>query len=253
MIKRVVVRRKKVLLRNRKERVLRESKYYFVRDLSKDFQVEADIIPNDVLVDEGVFVSIKNNTFYVFRPSFYDIFTNLKRGAQGLLLRDIGFIVARAGITRDSSVLDAGTGSGLFACFAASIAKQVVSYDLSLSPLVFKNKELLGLDNLFLKEGDVYDPSSVSESGMDVFFLDVPEPWRAIATAAKVLRRGGFLAVYTPQVVQAQRVFLEMSDDFLFDASYELLDREWRFGRDIARPANKGVQYSALISFFRRV
>src|SRR3989344_883909 len=76
---------------------------------------------------------LKSNTskeFFIFSPSFIDLYRKIKRDAQIIPLKDIGVIIAETGINRESKVLDAGSGSGALACFLASIAKEVVTYEI---------------------------------------------------------------------------------------------------------------------------
>jgi len=90
--------------------------------------------------------------------NFIDKYKKIKRGAQILTPKDIGYIITTTGINKKSVVLDAGSGSGALACFLAAIAKKVITYEIreDFIKIVKENKKKLGLKNLKIKQGDVF-------------------------------------------------------------------------------------------------
>ena len=177
---------------------------YFVRDTSKDYHCEHGFFSiEDLKKKDGS--AIKTNlgkVFLIFDAAFIDCYQRIKRNAQIISPKEIGMIVAETGLNRDSFVVDAGAGSGALCCFLANLCREVITYDIrdDFIEVVKKNKEFLGLKNLKIKKGDVYE--KIEEEGVDVVTLDVPEPWKALPVVAKALKVGGFVVAYNVTTTQ---------------------------------------------------
>ena len=127
-------------------------------DNNQDFSNKYGTIKKKELAKKsGSKLKTGNQEFIILDPVFLDHYKQIKRGAQIITLKDIGAIIARTGINKNSVVLDAGSGSGALACFMGMIAKQVISYDIDKRSLEMArgNIELLGAKNSLIKEGDI--------------------------------------------------------------------------------------------------
>ncbi|HLD05151.1 MAG TPA: methyltransferase domain-containing protein [Candidatus Nanoarchaeia archaeon] len=225
-------------------------------DVDKDFHSKYGIIPKKELAKKpGAVLRAGKEEFHLLDTSFLDLYKNLKRSAQIIGLKDIGIIIGRTGIHRESIVMDAGTGSGAFACFVAAIAKQVVSYDIDSerTSLGQKNACDLGLVNVEFKKGDVYKTETVKEKDIDVFLLDVPEPSKALKTAEKILNVGGYLVAYTPQIHQAQKVVISLPKNMLHECTIEVMEREWLVDEMRLRPNSGDMLHTAFLTFVRKL
>ena len=87
--------------------------------------------------------------FYIVRPSLLDLFGKFTRTAQIILPKDIGLILAYTGISPNSLVVDAGTGTGYLSVFLASYLTEgkVVTYekDMRFIKIAKENIKLSGL------------------------------------------------------------------------------------------------------------
>ena len=101
---------------------------------------------------------------YISDP-FIDNYKTIKRLAQIISLKDIGSIIANTGIHRDSIVMESGTGSAGLSCFLAHICKKVISYDINdkHTDIAKANIKNLGVKNIELKKGNVYDDKQIKE------------------------------------------------------------------------------------------
>ena len=118
-----------------------------------DFHTQYGFIKKEDLKKAKEGDLLKSNTsreFFVFNPSFIDLYRKIKRDAQIIPLKDIGLIIAETGINKESRILDAGSGSGALACFLAGIAKEVVTYEIreDFIEIVKSNVDFLGLKNI---------------------------------------------------------------------------------------------------------
>ncbi len=225
-------------------------------DSSKDFHSKHGIIKKkDFLKKPGSELNAGKAKFILLDPVFLDNYKQIKRFAQIITLKDIGSIIANTGINKDSKVLDAGVGSGGMSCFLGMIAKKVVAYDVRDESLIVaqENVKSLCLKNVIIKKGSVYEPKEIKDKDFDVFVLDVPEPWKAIITARKVLKIGGFLAAYIPNVSQVQEFVNSLSEEFLLEKTIEVIEREWAVDAKRSRPKTKDHAHTAFLVFVRRL
>src|SRR3989338_4971435 len=110
--------------------ITRHGKKFYAKDLESDVHTQYGFVKKEDIEKSNEGDLLKSNTekeFFVFNPSFIDLYRKIKRDAQIIPLKDIGFIIAETGINRESKVLDAGSGSGALACFLAAIAKEVIT------------------------------------------------------------------------------------------------------------------------------
>ncbi len=222
-------------------------------DDEKDFSTQFGIIKKDDLKRSSV--KVGKEQFLVLEPSFIDYYKQIRRLAQIITVKDIGAIIANTGINKESVILDAGTGSGGLACFLASIAKKVISYDIrdEHMEVAVQNAKSLELKNIAFKKGDIFDSKKIAEKDIDVFILDVSEPWKAVKTAEKILRLGGFVVSYSPNISQSEKFVNALSKKFLYEKTVEIMEREWTIKDQIVRPKLKDIGHTAFLSFARKV
>ena len=192
----------------------------------------------------------------VFDPSFIDIYSKIKRGAQIIMPKDIGLIITNTGIGKDSKILDAGSGSGALACFLANIAKEVITYEIrkDFYELVKNNIESLGLKNIKQKNKDIYT-TKVTEKNIDVVILDLPEPWKALDNIIDSLKIGGFLVTYSPCITSVMETLdsIKARKEFTYIKTLELLEREWHIDGKKVRPRSDMIAHTAFLSIIRKV
>ena len=242
----------------RKVLITQQGRKFFARNLEEDLHTQHGFVRKEDLKKAKEGDILKSNTdkeFFVFTPSFIDLYRKIKRDAQIIPLKDIGLIIAEAGINKESKVLDAGSGSGALACFLASIAKEVVTYEIreDFIAIVKSNIEFLGLKNVKIKNIDIYN--KIDDGNIDVIILDLPEPWKAIENCAKALKAGGFLVSYSPSVPQVADFVnaVRKNRNFVYLKTSEIVEREWEVEERRVRPKSAGIGHSGFLSFARKV
>lgn len=238
--------------------ITRQGRKFYAKDLGQDLHTQYGYVKKEELkkAEEGSLLkSNTNKEFFVFNPSFIDLYRKIKRDAQIIPLKDIGLIIAETGINKSSKVLDAGSGSGALACFLAGIAKEVVTYEIreDFIEIVKSNVEFLKLKNIKIKNKNIYN--EIDDKNIDVIILDLPEPWNAIENCAKALNPGGFLVSYSPSVPQVADFVnaLRKNERFVYLKSIEITEREWEVEERKVRPKSKGLGHSGFLSFARKV
>jgi tRNA (adenine57-N1/adenine58-N1)-methyltransferase catalytic subunit len=239
-----------------KKMLMNKSDKFLIKDNSEDYHTKHGFFKKQDLKTSNK--KIKTNTkkeFTVFDPYFIDLYKKIKRDAQIIPLKDIGLIVAETGINRDSKVIDAGAGSGALCCFLANIVKEVTTYDIreDFIEIVKKNIEFLKLKNVKIKNKDIYD--GISEKAIDLIVLDLPEPWKAIDSAKKSLKAGGFLVSYSPTIPQTQDFINKINNekDFVHVKTSEIIERNWEIDGRKVRPRSQQIGHSGFVSFVRKI
>lgn len=181
------------------------------------------------------------------------MYRKLKRGPQVMLPKDIGIILTYTGVNKDSVCVDAGTGSGWLAVSLARVAKQVYSYDVreDFIAIAEKNRELLSLDNLTIKKGDVI--KRIDEKDVDLVTLDLPDSQKALKNAKKALRQGGCVVGYLPHVEQVKEFVGSLNRlKFVETHVVEVIVRDYLVRKEGMRPTNKGLWHTAYLVFARK-
>ena len=238
--------------------ITKQGRKFYAKDLSQDLHTQYGFIKKEDLKKAKEGDLLKSNTnreFYIFTPQFIDLYKKIRRDAQIIPLKDIGFIIAETGINRSSKVLDAGSGSGALACFLAATAKEVVTYEIreDFIEIVKSNIEFLGLKNIKVKNIDIYQ--KIDDKNIDVVILDLPEPWNAIENCSKALNPGGFLVSYSPSIPQIADFVntIKKNENFVYLKTLEVTEREWEVEDRKVRPKSKGLGHSGFLSFARKV
>ena len=235
----------------------KEGKEFYIKDTSTDYHCQFGLVKAKDLKKKDGSV-IKTNTgkeLTIFSPSFIDSYKKIKRAPQIITRKDIGLIIAETGVNKDSKIVDAGAGSGALACFLANICKEVTTYEIreDFIKIVKKNKELLDLKNLKIKNKDIY--KGIDEKDIDLITLDLPEPWKAINSAKKALKTGGFLVSYSPTIPQVVDFVnaINKKGGFVHIKTVELMLREWEILDRKVRPITTQTVHTGFLSFVRRV
>ena len=258
MIKKILVHkeRREYIEDLQKSVVVSEGKTYFIEDISKDFHCSEGVILKADLQKENVVVKTnKNKEFYIFNASFLDSYKGIRKLAQTIPLKDLGFILAETGIDKSSVIVDTGSGSGGSACFLARYAKKIYTFDINEKNLkqTLDNIEYFGLKNVIAKNADVY--RKIPTKNVDVIILDLPEPWRAIESANASLKIGGYIVAYCPQITQAQQFINELMDKHMYihTKSIEIIERDWKIEGQIVRPRSLSNIHSGFITIVRKI
>lgn len=227
--------------------------YYIKNDSdhfhSKDGMIKKEDYPN------GKVTTNTGKEMFVFEASRIDQFSNLKRAAQIMDPKDLGFILSNTMVDKNSIVFDCGSGTGASACFFATYVKKVYSFDVRQDHIdtLEINMKRLDLKNVKTKLANVYsDDLGVKDKG-DLFVLDVPEPENAIETINKNLKVGGFLASYSPCITQSNNLINNLPENFSHIKTVEIIERHWHVGGVRVRPKTKEFSHTGFISIVRKI
>ena len=186
--------------------------------------------------------------------SYIDIEKKYKRGPQIIMRKDAGAIIARTGLQPDWKCLDLGGGSGFLALFLANLTSggSVTTYEIKKehAEIIKENITRSVLKNIKL----VNKPAEkFTGGGFDLVTADMKGAEKIIPKAHKALKKGGFLAVYSPHIEQqiTFRAAMEKSG-FTGILTIENSQKEWSSVHGFTHPVPSQTVHTGFLTFGRK-
>ncbi len=190
-----------------------------------------------------------------FKPS--DFFKHFRRSATPIMPKDIGAIIAYTGLSPDSLIFDAGTGSGLLAAYLAYFNKygEVVTVEKrrEFAKIAKRNFKLAKLKNVYQIVGDALFVADGFKKEFDLVVLDMKDDVAFVPKAKEILKNSGYLVVYNPYIEAARRVYEAMAKvGFKELEAFELLRVDLDIKRIGTRTSTR-VWHTGYITLGRKV
>ena len=206
----------------------------------------------------GTILKIGKANFTVVKPTFPDfLFRRASRGPQIILPRDASLIAGYTGAGKGWKVVDAGAGSAFLSMFLANIGCDVTTYEIrkDFYELARKNIEQSGL-KIKVVNSDI--TKGIKEKYVDLITLDMQNPERAIKSAEKSLKAGGWLVVYSMTAEEVTEVVKEIKKyNFNSPRMVQNLPVEWQveiFGKKtFSRPRTHQLSHTGFLIFARKM
>ncbi|MDA3855628.1 MAG: methyltransferase domain-containing protein [Candidatus Woesearchaeota archaeon] len=232
--------------------------YYYYTQENGDFHCKEGFIKEeDIKSGNSRALTQTNREFMIFEANGYDLTKKYKRGPQLIMAKDLGYILSRSGINKNSTVVEAGAGSGAATCFFAKFTKKVLSYEIREEhcKIVEKNIKFTGVDNVELVNKDLAEEiENIKE--YDLLFLDMPEPVSVLEKELSGLKSGQYVVCYVPSISQIQEITKSISqiNTLYLEEISEVMLRHWRVWERVARPEHqKEIDHTAFLVFIRKV
>ncbi len=235
-----------------------EGKKYLFKE--QDLHTKDGFVPAETIRKAKAGALVETNKgvqLTVLDAAFLDKYWKIKRGAQIIPLKDLGFIIAEVGVAADWIIVDAGAGSGGAACFFAHLCSQgkVYTYDIRDDHLtiVEKNIAFLGLKNITVQKHDI--TTGIPQKNVNMVLLDIAEPWKAVEAAQTALLPGGYLVSYSPTIPQVMDFVAKVQEisGFLYLKTCEIAEKEWDVVGRKVRPRSQSIGHSGFLSFVRKM
>jgi tRNA (adenine57-N1/adenine58-N1)-methyltransferase len=235
--------------------ITREKRIYPLYDLNRSLHLNEGGVDREVLLNaqhDGIVQTTGGQDLLLVPATFKDNMERIKQQAAIIIPKDIGFIIAECGLTKDAVVIDAGAGSGGSACTLGALCKKVYTYDIHPEHIktVQENCEKLELTNVQVIQEDITTLEPVEQ--VDLVVLDIPSPQNAIGTLKKALKQSAYAAIYTPHINQAQQFIQELDDDFKLITVIELIQRRWEVNEKQLRPKHNMLGHTAFLTIVRK-
>ncbi len=220
----------------------------------------ADVIGQ---ADGSLVRSSQGRFFAVLRPRLVDYVLEMPRKSGIVYPKDAAHLLSWADIAPGQRVLESGVGSGaltLALLRAVGERGQVVGYELrpDFIDLALSNVHAFGSSlggNLLLRERDIYAGVVESDFVVDRVVLDLPEPWRVLPHLPGALRPGGWVAAYTPSIIQASQFVEAVRAErrYVQFETHEVLIRGWHMQGPAVRPQHEMVGHTGFVSVARLI
>lgn len=195
--------------------------------------------------------------FKVLKANINDYIDLMERKCSIILPKDIGIIIANTGIGCGDRVVDAGTGAGATALHFGNVVGEegaVYSYEIreDFAEIAKRNVENFGLQNVEVKNKDILE--SIDEDDLDLVFLDLPKPYDVVEHAKESLKKGGYIATYTPYIEQVQILHRVLKKfDFSNMNTLECIVREIEVKSKGTRPRTRAAAHTGYLTFARNL
>lgn len=203
----------------------------------------------------------KGQVVAAYRTTLDEYVLLMPRAATVIPPKDIPFIIQFADIAPGNTVVEAGVGSGgltLGLLRAVGGTGQVISFELREDHANRARKNIdawpdgLG-HRADIRIGDVHQELAAL-SDIDRLVLDLPDPHNVLDAAAKALKPGGFVVVYTPGIRQIDTFVTAVLDHRSFAEAEvaEVILRPWVADRIRLRPELRITGHTGFIARARR-
>ena len=165
----------------------------------------------------------KDKYVYLLKPTMYDYVIKLQHGTQIVYPKDLGYIVARAGIGSGQKILEIGTGSGSLTSFVANIVKprgHVYTFDVdeNFMRIAEKNIKKAGVSKYVTQHNlNLKTTKKMPLVDMDVALIDLGDPWTVLHQVRKMLKGSGSIFVICPTMNQLEKLTMAIVENEFTD------------------------------------
>ena len=204
-------------------------------------------------------VTNKDKYIYLLKPTIYDYIMKIQHGTQIVYPKDIGYIIARAGITSGQKILEIGTGSGSLTSFIASVVRprgHVYTFDVdeNFMKIAEKNIKKAGVSKYITQEKlDLKTTKKLPFADADVALIDLGDPWTVIPQVRKMLKGSGAIFAICPTMNQLEKLTLALVENEFTDiesTEHILRTIEAREGK--TRHSFQGIGHTTYLCYARK-
>ena len=201
----------------------------------------------------------KNKYVYLLKPTMYDYVMKIQHGTQIVYPKDLGYIVARAGIGSGQKILEIGTGSGSLTSFIANIVKpngHVYTFDVNenFMKIAEKNIKKAGVSKYVTQHNlDLKTRKKMPLKDIDVALIDLGDPWTVIPQVRRMLKGSGAVFAICPTMNQLEKLTMVLVENEFTDiesTEHILRTIEAREGK--TRHSFQGIGHTTYLCFARK-
>ncbi len=204
-------------------------------------------------------ITNKDKYVYVLKPTMFDYVMKIQHGTQIVYPKDIGYIIARAGIGDGQKILEIGTGSGSLTSFVASVVKprgHVYTFDAdeNFMKIAEKNIKKAGMSKYVTQHNlDLKTAKKMPLSDMDVALIDLGDPWVVIPQVRKMLKGSGSIFAICPTMNQLEKLTMALVENEFTDIeSTEHIIRTIEAREGKTRHSFQGIGHTTYLCFARK-
>ncbi len=204
-------------------------------------------------------ITNKDKYVYLLKPTMYDYIMKIQHGTQIVYPKDLGYIVARAGIQNNQKIVEIGTGSASLTSFVASIVKprgHIYTFDINenFMKIAAKNLKKCGMEKYVTQENlDIKTVKKVPITDADVAIIDLGDPWTVIPQVRQMLKGSGAVFAICPTMNQLEKLTMSLVENEFTDiesTEHILRTIEAREGK--TRHSFQGIGHTTYLCFARK-
>ena len=201
----------------------------------------------------------KDKYVYLLKPTMYDYVMKIQHGTQIVYPKDIGYIIARAGIGSGQKILEIGTGSGSLTSFIASVVKprgHVYTFDVdeNVMKIAEKNIKKAGVSKYITQHNlDLKTTKTMPLKDIDVALIDLGDPWTVLPQVRQMLKGSGSIFAICPTMNQLEKLTMALVENEFTDiesTEHILRTIEAREGK--TRHSFQGIGHTTYLCFARK-
>ncbi|MFB5638502.1 MAG: tRNA (adenine-N1)-methyltransferase, partial [Nitrosarchaeum sp.] len=204
-------------------------------------------------------VTNKDKYVYLIEPTMYDYVMKLQHGTQIVYPKDIGYIIARAGIGSGQKILEIGTGSGSLTSFVASVVKprgHVYTFDVddNFMKIAAKNIKKAGMTKYVTQQKlDLKTAKKMPLEEIDVALIDLGDPWTVLPQVRKMLKGSGSVFAICPTMNQLEKLTIALVENEFTDIeSTEHIIRTIEAREGKTRHSFQGIGHTTYLCYARK-
>ncbi|NIM25966.1 MAG: methyltransferase domain-containing protein [Nitrosopumilaceae archaeon] len=204
-------------------------------------------------------VTNKDKYVYLLKPTMYDYIMKIQHGTQIVYPKDLGYIVARAGIQNGQKIVEIGTGSASLTSFIASIVKprgHVYTFDVdeNFMKIAAKNLKKAGVEKYVTQQKlDIKATKKIPVTDADVVLIDLGDPWTVIPQVRKMLKGSGAIFAICPTMNQLEKLTMALIENEFTDIeSTEHILRTIDAREGKTRHSFQGIGHTTYLCFARK-
>ena len=204
-------------------------------------------------------ITNKDKYVYLLKPTMYDYVMKLQHGTQIVYPKDLGYIVARAGIQNGQKIVEIGTGSASLTSFVASIVKprgHVYTFDVdeNFMKIAAKNLKKCKMEKyVTLQKLDIKTVKQIPVEDADVALIDLGDPWTVLPQVRKMLKGSGAVFAICPTMNQLEKLTMSLIENEFTDIeSTEHILRTIDAREGKTRHSFQGIGHTTYLCFARK-
>ena len=204
-------------------------------------------------------VTNKDKYVYLLKPTMYDYIMKIQHGTQIVYPKDLGYIVARAGIQNGQKIVEIGTGSASLTSFVASIVKprgHVYTFDVdeNFMKIAAKNLKKAGVEKYVTQQNlDIKTVKKIPVTDADVVLIDLGDPWTVIPQVRQMLKGSGAIFAICPTMNQLEKLTMALIENEFTDIeSTEHILRTIDAREGKTRHSFQGIGHTTYLCFARK-